>query len=231
MNKLVSKLKKIHQFLFNGILYSPKTLYIFLISPLIKTNFPKINWLSQTELINKIKKGESVIRLGDGEIMLITGRDIHFQKSSKSLSHELKEIVTSYNKNSKYILCLPTEALTFNEAELKKIDRLRIWRLFRAYFRDKIKNNLSYGDAHIFYRKEFLNNLTPLFKNRYVISVSHQGTIDQNFKKIMDKLNGLHPAQLCFIYTRTFGGQKKKHNTNVNEKKIMKSQKSILLII
>lgn len=157
---------------------------------LINAPLPKMNWVSNLELMSEINNGRSIIRFGDGEVMLITGRNIHFQKSSHSLSLELKEVVERYSKDSKYLLCLPTEALTKSQIELKKNSRLRLWRLFRAFFLSRIKTDLPYGDAHAFYRKDTLNSLTPLLKHRHVISVSHQNTINNDFRRTMKKISG-----------------------------------------
>ena len=60
--------------------------------------FPKVKTVQQTinELINTKK---SIVRFGDGELEIIEGNDILFQKSTPQLSDRLIEVLSSNEKD------------------------------------------------------------------------------------------------------------------------------------
>lgn len=65
---------------------------------------PQVNTISET--IDKIINDKcSVSRYGDGELKLIAGRNISFQKHSSLLEERLKEILIS--DSNKHIVCIP----------------------------------------------------------------------------------------------------------------------------
>ncbi|MCF7898673.1 MAG: SP_1767 family glycosyltransferase [Candidatus Pacebacteria bacterium] len=71
---------------------------------LLHNKIPKV--LSIEETIDKIISEKlSVIRFGDGEISLIDGLDLAFQKRSDELSNKLEEIIKS--DNEKLLTCIP----------------------------------------------------------------------------------------------------------------------------
>ena len=74
--------------------------------PQIKNNFETLENLINTE--------NSFIRFGDGEYVLMDGKDISFQKYHPQLAETLKEII--YNENSGLITGLPYEHL-YSEKE------------------------------------------------------------------------------------------------------------------
>lgn len=71
---------------------------------LLHNKIPKV--LSIEETIDKIINEKlSVIRFGDGEISLIDGLDLAFQKRNDELSSKLEEIIKS--DNEKLLICIP----------------------------------------------------------------------------------------------------------------------------
>lgn len=61
---------------------------------------------SMPETLQQIAQGKSLARFGDGEITLMDGDDIDFQKSDPALAMELENILK--NQDEKLLVCLPT---------------------------------------------------------------------------------------------------------------------------
>ncbi|MBP9866825.1 MAG: SP_1767 family glycosyltransferase [Candidatus Pacebacteria bacterium] len=85
----------------------PMLAYIYYFDRLyIRSKHNKPNILSIEETVDFILEEKcSVIRFGDGEISLIDGMDLPFQKRYEKLSHELEKIIQTQNK--KLLICIP----------------------------------------------------------------------------------------------------------------------------
>jgi hypothetical protein len=167
---------------------SPKYFGSFLIS-IILNRYPtsgNVNKISESDLLKKIEAGTSLIRIGDGEAMLMTGRSIHFQKYQSKIKTTLNKIVTLYSANSPYVLAIPHFAIEETEHELNIRGRKRIWRLFRILFKDFPKD-VSYYDAVTFYHSgkfEKLLNAIPKDKEIILVTSAKNITVElQNFFK------------------------------------------------
>lgn len=153
----------------------PGVFFYFCLSFLYNIKITHLNTLATSDLISELQKGKSLIRVGDGEAMLLMGRSIHYQIFDPKLRASLHEIISSYNNNSPYILAIPTFAIIESAAALKARGRLRIWRLFRALFVSKFDTTQAYADAVIFYHRDnFSKTVEPLLLTHHVIVVSKQ---------------------------------------------------------
>ncbi|WP_343595649.1 GT-D fold domain-containing glycosyltransferase [Acinetobacter sp.] len=108
-------------------------------------NFEKQNVLSMMETLEEVKKGKSLARFGDGEILLMCGEEIYFQKYKLELATELKEIL--YNKNEKLLVCLPTIFTAYNDYE--KNWWLKFWYIRWADFKSRLNLNTHYGHSMV----------------------------------------------------------------------------------
>jgi glycosyltransferase family protein len=100
----------------------------------------KINVLSKEESLEFfIQNKISISRFGDGEIRLVNGEDIEFQKSSYELSQRLKEVLTS--DFGGYAICVSG---VFNS--------LKLYTKAESYFWNKHLSS---------YRKIWMNYLKP----------------------------------------------------------------------
>lgn len=110
--------------------------------------FPKVKTVQETiECLINTKK--SVIRFGDGELELIKGNSIPFQKSSKQLSDRLKEVLSSTNEN--ILIGLP-HFIYSNKDNLQEISK-NFWRVNGKSFRDTIAKYINIDN--IYYASEF----------------------------------------------------------------------------
>lgn len=104
------------------------------------------------EYILKYKK--SLIRMGDGEFAIMSGRNIAYQQYSEQLKESLQEIIEDYIKNPNncsYLLAMPGIFLTCNGLLLlKNKNYIKAWPSARYEFKKKYDFPVTYGDAFIF---------------------------------------------------------------------------------
>jgi hypothetical protein len=176
---MIVKVKKLYQFFYGGIYYDPKVFVHFLFHLLIPTKPNPVTELSTQDVIEAIKDGKSFIRLGDGEVMILTGRDVYFQPTNRVLAKKFSEIITNYRTESNYIIGVPTNKIPLTESELTATER-RVWRLYRTLFPLRFPFNAKYAPLTFFYvGGRFKALVEPLIKNRHVIFVSNAKVLDE----------------------------------------------------
>lgn len=175
----MSVAQKVFQLACKGPIYDLRVCIQYLLSFAFGTKSVAVKILNEDELLTSLKAGKSIIRIGDGEAMLMTGRDIHYQKTSWQLRTILRAILDTYSNSSPYILSLPVDGLTASAQELKTKGRLRIWRLFRSFASLRINREVPYADAHSFYYQEFITKHLPsLLKDKSIICLTKNVTYD-----------------------------------------------------
>lgn len=183
--------KEISQKIFLSLKYEPRVFFHFCLSFILGLpKYENLVTLDSATLKNRLLAGHSIIRLGDGEAMLLTGRSIHYQKFSPELRRQLLTIIENYHKDSKYILAIPLFALTESAKSLNSRKRLRIWRLFRNLFKIKFSSKLPYADAVMFYHKgTFEEYILPAVLGKNIILLTkaeNYNTSLQNYFKDND---------------------------------------------
>lgn len=175
----MSVAQKVFQLVCRGPIYDLPVFIQYLLSFAFGTKPMNVKILDEKTLLTNLISGKSIIRIGDGEAMLMTGRDIHYQKTSWQLRTILRTILDTYSSSSPYILSLPVDGLTTTDAELKTKGRLRIWRLFRNFASLRIHKEVPYADAHSFYYQEFVTKHLPsLLKDKNLICLTKNATYD-----------------------------------------------------
>lgn len=146
-----------------------------------------ISFFSTDELAGHIKQGKSIIRIGDGEIGLLHGRDISYQRADKELVWYLRKSIEDYNKKSPYILAIPVFAGYTNE-ELKKKNVFTCWLPLKIEFKRIFNKNTVYADAHFFYYKNnFEKYLESYLKTKKLIINTAEENI-QTQRATIDRL-------------------------------------------
>jgi Glycosyltransferase GT-D fold len=175
-------------FLINGPRYDLPVFLSYWLSFIFGTNSQKLTVYTPEELTSILSEGHSIIRLGDGEAMLMTGRSIHYQKTSPALKADLRLVIK--NVMPPYILAVPIEALTSTDSTLREKGRLRIWRLFRCFAEKRLALTDSYADAHSFYRQEYLQTLLPkVLTNKHIICISKKSTLDNTLRTYLEQFS------------------------------------------
>lgn len=145
-----------------------------------KKFYLKINFYSRESLGQELLTGKSVIRLGDGEMGILHGKDISYEAYNKELKKKLIDIIKNYKKDSKYILSIPLFIKDTNR-QLRNKNILHYWLPFKVEFKRRFNKKLKYANAHTFYIKSFFENyLASYLKDKYIIVL----TTGSNIKKL-----------------------------------------------
>lgn len=124
----------------------------------------RVNSIAET-IEQLVLTEKSLIRLGDGEIKLIAGRDIPFQKKDSTLAERLKDILRE--QNDQLLVALPD---VFGDLSQYIDTSQKFWKehmLFhrREYVkycvRDKMYENAFFSRPYIMYKDK--KNQAPLF--------------------------------------------------------------------
>jgi len=122
-----------------------------------------------------INTNKSIIRLGDGEMLLLRGKSIIYQNYSYRLEQGLKKIIKNYDKNSPYLLCLPVDFIQASNKKLKESDRDRIWLNSKIFYMTFFPKKVSYGNALIFRLMNYFSiNLKDIYENKNIIFVANE---------------------------------------------------------
>jgi hypothetical protein len=168
--------------------FEPAVFIRYCLGFIIETPAQSVLSIPTDTLATQLQTGKSLIRIGDGEAMLLMGRSIHYQIFNPKLRASLHEIITSYSASSSYILAIPIFAITEPAITLRARGRLRIWRLFRAMYVRKFDMTQAYADAVIFYQRDnFSKTVEPLLRNHHVIVVSKEENLTSELQSYMNK--------------------------------------------
>jgi hypothetical protein len=122
------------------------------------------------DFLAQIVTGRSLIRIGDGEIGLLHGIDISYQKHSQDLESGLRRSIVEYTDNSPYILAIPVFVKTANSDLRKEYRKLNCWLPLKIEFNRIFNKSATYADAHFFYYKNnFEENLESYLKEKKII--------------------------------------------------------------
>lgn len=137
-----------------------------------------IDYCNTSELVEALKQGKSLIRVGDGELYIMNGGGIHYQSYSKTLQKKLLEIVTSYSVNSRYLLGLNKIPISKSNTQLKKDNLLKCWLPMKVYWHLYFNQKARYFDATAFYFNETIPKyFEAYFKTKQLILVTNQCNI------------------------------------------------------
>ena len=144
---------------------------------------------TEKELIDLIKAGKSILRIGDGEIGLLHFCNAVYQLCSDAIRNDFLKIIKNYNENSQYVLGI-TEFVNYTNMELKnfvntegkKINRFPVWRQLKITYELIFNKNSKYFDALAFYKPGgFERIVLPYIKTKKVVIVTNK----ENKEKIM----------------------------------------------
>lgn len=138
-----------------------------------------VRFFSQQELIDRLRRGRSLIRLGDGEINFFIGLGNPYQKYDARVETMLREIVREYRADSPYLLAV-SQPISLPNFELKQLGRFKVWQPFKIMFRFVFPHDVGYADTHQFYYDRFFESIVaPVFKDRKVVLVTRKETIEK----------------------------------------------------
>jgi hypothetical protein len=141
-----------------------------------------VHFYTQEELLSLIRKGKSVIRLGDGDMVVTQlGMENAYHRDDARLRKMYKTIIGEYKENSPCILSVP-RFINFTNRELDALGPGKLsWGVpMKVMFLLQFNKKAPYMDAHNFYYDNYMEGtIAPLFKDRKVIVVTRKETIDK----------------------------------------------------
>lgn len=134
---------------------------------------------SMPQTLELIAQGKSLARFGDGEITLMDGDDIDFQKSDPQLARELEDILK--NQDEKLVVCLPTMLKACNDYEFNWW--LKFWYVRWKDLRQKLSFERPYGhsmvtrpDFFIMYSKHAVEAWKNIWVDRAIVLITGEGS-------------------------------------------------------
>jgi hypothetical protein len=188
MDRLIHRSKRVISFLQRYQKY-PLFIPIYGITYFLKGFSLHAHFLTNEEVVEELKKGKSIIRLGDGDIVNIQlDMDNCYHKPSERLKEMYRTIIMSYSKKSPYMLSVPIFINKTNK-ELKALGPRKLeWGLpMKIMFLLQFNRKAPYMDAHSFYYDNYFESVVaPLFLNKKVIFIANGKTIEK--QKANEKL-------------------------------------------
>ncbi len=141
----------------------------------------KVHFYSDTEIIDLLQKGKSIVRLGDGDIINIQlGMQNIYHRDDVRLRDMYAEIIKTYTNNSAYILSIP-RFVTMDSRELASLgDGKMAWGLrMKAMVFLQFNKECSYMDAHSFYYDDYFTSVVaPTLNNKKIICLTNRRIIE-----------------------------------------------------
>lgn len=146
----------------------------------------QIHVMSIDETIDELLKTEkSLVRFGDGEIIMINGKNLELQKSVRELSDRLAEILQY--RDEKLLVCIPD---IFEHIYLYRKSGQQFWKdhllFFRKVYKKYCRVDAVYGNAYVsrcYYNYEdkapcagWFLKLKQVWKDREVVVVEGSRT-------------------------------------------------------
>ncbi len=141
---------------------------------------PRIKYHELTELENLLRQGKSLIRLGDGEIYIMNGGGIGYQKYDQHLSVTLQRMVSGYADSANYVLGLAELPLSKSNRQLRQDNLLHCWLPTKVYWQLYFNKKATYFDAHFFYYPGHIAKyLESYLKTKQLIIATNRQNIDR----------------------------------------------------
>ncbi len=224
--------KKTIKFFQNYLLNDPVFVLKYGLAYFKKNYTPIAIFYSKEELSKELQAGKSIIRIGDGEIGLLHGRDIGYQKYHPLLKEYLLKSIENYSKDSNYILSIPI-FVNFPNKRLEEVkDRKRCWLPLKIEFFRRFNKDLKYLDAHFFYYRDLmLNFFKENLKDKDIVVIAKKEYIE-NLKKTDLSIYNLKSVNLIEGPTENSFDKFEEIQTQINEVlKSIEDKKNVRLLI
>lgn len=178
MKRIFKLIKKILFFFQKYIAYNPQYVFFYAVAYLLPRFSFQPNFLKKNEIIQQLQH-KSFLRIGDGEVHIMLGQGIGFQKKDDRLAEYLRKSISSYSPTSPYILGINELVMSKKNTYLRQKGALRLWLPMKIFYYLYFPKNMPYADASMFYYKDsFLFYLKDTIKNKEIILVSRKENIE-----------------------------------------------------
>lgn len=135
--------------------------------------------LKMPQTLAWVAEGKSLTRFGDGEITLMDGDDIDFQKADPQLARELEVILK--NQDDRLVVCLPTMLKACNDYEVNWW--LKFWYVRWKDLQFKLNFERAYGhsmvtrpDFFIMYPEQAEETWKKIWNGRATVLITGEGS-------------------------------------------------------
>jgi hypothetical protein len=141
-------------------------------------------FFTEEEFVAEIKKGRSFLRMNEGEMHLINGGSIHYQKYEKGLEKSYREMIKNYSNDAPYIIGLARIFVNETNKESKAhptrgVQSFYTWMPIKIMYKIAFPKNAKYGDSHAFYWDNFFQrNLEGYLLDKHLVIVSNKDNIE-----------------------------------------------------
>lgn len=147
-----------------------------------------------------IKSEKSITRFGDGELQLINGIDIPFQKYCPEIQKKLTEILKSNDEN--FMVAIPK--VLYSDLSNANFIAKNFWRKNGKYFREILDKYINYNQVYFsaessicyaLYQKynfdEYFFNIRKIFQNQNIILIANEDIFTNIKFNIFDQVKNL----------------------------------------
>lgn len=131
--------------------HAPLFVLVYSVAFFLKGFSFAVSYYSKEEIKEKIKEGKSMIRIGDGEVHMLLGGDLSYQKYEKEIETALKKIIDDYTDESRYLLGVNELVMDKRNDFLKTKNKFYLWLPMKVCYFLYFNKLASYFDASIFY--------------------------------------------------------------------------------
>ncbi len=171
----MKKVNRIIRYIRLHLLRNPAYLVSYCFYFLSSKFVPRISYYSDKEMVEQIKAGKSIIRLGDGEIYIMNFGAIGYQQYDPKLRMLFFQLIKNYSIHSNYVVSLPRLMIEKTNLQLRKEKLLNCWLPFKVMYQLHFPKKISYGDAFWFYYNETIPNLLEEYLlTKHIIYVTNQ---------------------------------------------------------
>jgi len=159
---------------------NPKYFFVYALNYFNPNYILDVKFLNFEEVKNLLIKGKSFIRLGDGEIYMMSGGNLFWQKHDDRLGKLIFNLVEEYDNDSPYVLGLNRVPLIKTNKSLRSLGLFHGWLPSKVYYNLYFNKKIKYMDASIFYLSDTIPKYFESYlKTKTIIIVSNNANIEK----------------------------------------------------
>lgn len=173
-------LKRAFRYLTLHILRNPKYLFTYALNFFNPNYVPAVKYHETSQLVELLKQGKSLIRIGDGEVYIMNFGSMGYENYLPELREYFFEIIKNYTEDSNYVLGLNKIPISKTNSQLKKDNLFHCWQPMKVYWQLYFDKTLLYFDATAFYYNETIPKyFEEYLKTKELILVTNSANIEK----------------------------------------------------
>lgn len=176
----MKKIKRFFRYIGLHLFRHPRYFFTYVVQYFNVNYVPEIQYLQTANLVEKLRMGKSLIRIGDGEVYIMNYGGIGYQEYDPELRQLFFNIVSEYDSDSNYVLGLNKIPISKTNSQLKKDNLFHCWLPMKVYWQLYFPKKLNYFDATLFYYNDtFPIYLESYLKTKHLVLVTNLKNIEK----------------------------------------------------